>query len=191
MKRLAGLLALFALLLGVGYWFFLKESAPKSAAVKRIPCQREVVCFERTYRISELQKVIDLLKAHRYTLASRVQKSEYMPSRLFAFISKEQVDGMVNAAIGSQVPRVDENTTEGSLLIDYLIYENDKLHPGKKTEKSKWYEGYLAFSFKLEGATVYKFQIDFMDEKGADIPERVACAITSLLSLETNKDNKK
>lgn len=191
MKRLAGLLALFVLLLGMGYWLFLKESKPKSAAVKRIPCQSEVVCFERTYRMGELQKVIDLLKARRYTLVSRIQKSEYMPSRLFGFISKEQVDAMVATAIETRVPKLDAGTTEGNLVIDYLIYENDKLHPGKKTEKSKWYEGYLAFSFKLEGATVYKFQIDFMDEQGADIPERVACAVASLLSLDVSADNKK
>lgn len=185
MRRLIGFLVLFLLLLGGGYWLFMEEQKPKSASSKRIPCQQDVVCFERTYRMSELQKVIDLLHARRYRLASRIQKSEYMESRLFEYVNKEQVDGMVAAAIEARVPKSSGVEPDETLVIDYLIYENDKLHPGKKTDKSKVYEGYLAFSFKLEGKTVYKFQIDFMDAKGADIPERVACAIDSLLSLDS------
>lgn len=190
MRRLISFLILFLLVLGAGFWLFMQEQKPKSASSKRIPCQQDVVCFERTYRISELQKVIDLLTARRYTLTSRIQKSEYMESRLFEYVKKEQVDGIVAAAIEAQVPKSSGREPGEDLVIDYLIYENDKLHPGKKTDKSKHYEGYLAFSFKLEGKTVYKFQIDFMDEKGADIPKRVACAIDSLLSLDPKRGKK-
>lgn len=191
MRRLILLVTLFVVLLGAGYWLFVQDQKPKSCAVKRIPCQQDVVCFERTYRMAELQRVIDLLKSRRYTVVSRAQKSEYMASRLFEYVNKEQVDAMVAAAIESQVPKQPVEGTDDTLVVDYLIYENDKLHPGKKTPKSKLYEGYLAFSFKLAGKTVYKFQIDFMDEKGADIPERVKCAIASLLSLETESNKKK
>jgi hypothetical protein len=186
MKRLISLLILFALLLGTGFWFFYQEQKPKSCAIKRLPCQQQVVCFERTYHMENLQKAIDLLKARRYTLVSHIQKAEYMESALFGHVDKAAVDAMVTAAIDAQVPHGDTPSGE-TLLIDYLIYENDKLHPGKKTDKSKLYEGYLAFSFKLDGKTVYKFQIDFMDEKGADIPDRVACAVRSLLSLDAGK----
>jgi len=186
MKRFYWIAAAFILLLGAGYGLFVQQQKPKSGASKRIPCQKEAVCFERTYHIGNLKTVVALLEARRYTLNSRIKKSEYMPSRLFEHVDKAQVDRMVREAIETQVSKAEasEEVLGHELTIDYMIYENDKLDPGKKTDKSKLYEGYLVFDFKLDGKTAYKFQIDFMDKNGADIPKRVACAIRSLISLD-------
>lgn len=186
MKIFYWIIGAFILLLGVGYGLFLQQQKPKSAASTRIPCQKEAVCFERTYRIENLKTVLALLKARRYAVNSRIKKSEYMVSELFEHVDKAEVDRMVAQTIETRVPKAEApEPAEGhKLLIDYLIYENDKFDPGKKTDKSKLYEGYLVFDFKLDGKTAYKLQIDFMDKKGADIPERIACTIRSILSLD-------
>ena len=123
----------------------------------------------------------DAIKSGNVEIKSKFKLSEYMPSKLADHISLSQVDEMIQKQI--ELHKMTSKSNDNMLLIDYFIYENDKEDPGKKTEKSKLYAGYLVFHFLLEGEKVYRIQIDFIDLQGKDIEEKVQCAINSVLSL--------
>jgi len=140
---------------------------------KRLDCHKGVALFEQKQgeRFDEVRK---LLKEGSYRITSSIQKSIYMESKLFEKISVNDVDRFIAKVIGE--PKGDQ------VEIEYFIYENDKLHPGKKGEKSKLFSGYLNFKFKIDGESQYQVQIDFLDIDGKDIKSRVECLFESLFS---------
>ena len=154
----------------------------KSAKATRLKCQKEVVTFERIYDKSKIKLMQDLVKSGNFNIKSTIQKSSYMPTKLFQYVKQDEVDKIVLSELNSYKQK-DTATNDKKLQIDYLIYENDKDNPGKKTKKSKLYAGYLLFDFKIDGKIIYKSQSDFMDMKGKDIPKRVKCIIKSLMTL--------
>lgn len=170
--------------LAIVYGVYSKFSTPSPRA-SRLDCQEEVACFER--RMAEpatIQQAQTLLKSGAYRIASSIQPAKYMTSRLFGYVDTNTTDRALETAI-ARIAATEERAAEtnATLLLDYLIYENDKEDPGKKNKKAKLYEGYLNFAFKLEGETLYKFQIDFMDPQGRDIPKRFECAVRSFMTL--------
>lgn len=147
---------------------------------QRIDCHKTYTVFEKTYNDTFLKKVQDALLTGEYTITSSIKKSKYMPTRLFNYVNIEEVDQLVKDAI-SQHKILKPKTVE-KVELNYYIYENDKADPGKKTQKSKLYAGYLRFTFTYQGIKAYAVQVDFMDPQGRDIDKSVQCAIESAVT---------
>jgi hypothetical protein len=103
-----------------------------------------------------------------------------MKSQLFEYVDIKKVDQDVKDAIATYQTAHIGNSEP--VTIKYLIYENDKNDPGKKTQKSKLYAGYMKFDVVYKKKRVYAVQIDFMDMEGKDISQRVSCAIKSIMT---------
>lgn len=152
------------------------------ANVTKLPCQEEVVVFERLYEKPLLQEIQKAVYEQAYDVSIEFQKSYYMPTKLFEYVHKDEIKQVVLQTL--QTYKKTLHVKEESLHVKVLVYENDKLDPGKKTAKSKLYAGYLVFDF-YEGKTlVYKVQIDFIQPHGEDIAKRIKCAIKSLMNYQ-------
>lgn len=160
-----------------------KEMNTENTRVKRIACQSEVVVFERVNPKAEMvKKAVALIKEGKYTLNPTIQKSEYMQTQLFNHVNSEMTDQFIHQALNKLTGSSWQKDEDG-VQINYLIYENDKDNPGKKTKKSKLYAGYLVFEFFVDKERAYKMQIDFMDIQGKDIEKRIMCTMQSFLTL--------
>lgn len=181
MKYIGAILAFIflAFLVKVGFENTVKTGA-KSA---RLECHKKSTVFERVYDQALMKEAQRALKRGNYELLSRAKKAQYMESRLFEYVDMKAMDQMVNEKIATYKDSEAKSSTP--VVIDYFVYENDKGDPGKKTPKSKLYAGYLHFKMTVEGERVYVIQIDFMDLKGKDIPEKVECAIRSIMTANS------
>jgi len=148
---------------------------PKSAKSKRLACHQEVTTFERLYEPKQITKVKEYLKDHDFKYRLHIAKSHYMPTRIDEYLTMHAFEKLVDETIGK---------AQGEkLLVDLLLYENDKADPKKKSPKAKLYEGYIQLSFYLEKKRIYTVQIDYRDRMGRDIKRRLECAVESLYSL--------
>lgn len=154
-----------------------KQFNKKGAKSSRLECQKEVVVFEKIYASEKLAELKNLLAKQNVKYSFRVEKSKYMESKLFEFVDADKTSEMILHSFGF------ENNQTSQLELAVLLYENDKLDPGKKSEEAKKYAGYLVFDFSISGVLIYKIQIDFMDMQGKDIEKRVDCAMKSVQSL--------
>ena len=176
-------------------WFFLvvfvllvvvdiykKITTEKGSGVsKRVECQTKSTTFEKIHNTNQIKIAQELMTSGNYILQSEIQKSVYAASKLFEYISKEDIDNNTK----TQIERISKIKIEkkDNLLISYYTRENDIKDPGKKSKKSKQYAGYLVYEFKLSDKTVYKIQTDFDDFQGKDIENRISCVITSFMSI--------
>jgi len=154
----------------------------KSAKATRITCQKKVTSFERTYIKKDIKIAQQDIENTDVKFNSSIQKAKFAKSKLFEFVKLSKMDDVLKKSLDSYVL----NTTqkEKKLEISYYIYENDVDDPGKKTEKSKLYAGYVVFRFyNQKQELIYQVQIDFMDKKGADLPQRIKCAVESFMTL--------
>ncbi|DAB34772.1 MAG TPA: hypothetical protein CFH82_03395 [Sulfurospirillum sp. UBA12182] len=153
-----------------------------SAKAKRLPCHKEVVVFEKLYEKGLLHKIQEALSRGDLTLEVKAQKALYMDSTLFTHITTEEIEDLIKKSLKKYEKSL--HVKDKKLFLDVIVYENDKLDPGKKTPESKLYRGYLVFNFLYEQNLIYKVQIDFMDEYAKDIEKRVDCALHSLMSYK-------
>lgn len=183
--RWFGIAAAAAVALFIAYGVYGQMTKPPMKP-QRIPCQKEVTCFERLYGTPEaLSRVVDLLARRHYGIETTTQPSVYMKPRLFDTLDPAEAEAEARRAIERLIPRKAASAgAKAPLRVKFLIYENDKKDPGKKSKKAFLYEGYVVFSFLLEGKTVYKVQVDFMEPEGRDVNRRIDCAVRSLVSLE-------
>ena len=148
---------------------------------ERLDCHKTMTSFERIYDKSKIKDAQTMLLSGNYLLSSSVQKAVYSESKLFDFIKLENMDKVTLKTIKSYVKKL--NPSEDKLKISYYIYENDIKDPGKKTEKSKLYAGYVVFRFSSQSdELIYQSQIDFMSKQGADLPKSIECAIKSFIT---------
>lgn len=175
MKRVVfyALIALFLLATFNSLYKYLNKPTAKST---RLACHQGVVVFEKVYLPDQLSILKNQLKSGEFTLDFSVQKAVYMESKLFDFVSADQVKKSIEEIF-------DHKKDSEKLLIKALLYENDLKDAGKKSKEAFLYAGYLVFGFVYENKLVYKVQIDFMDKKGADIDKTISCAKESLLSI--------
>lgn len=160
----------------------IESLTPKKPNAQRLACHKRTVVFEKVYKPVLVKEMQDALHAGDFKIKSEVLKSKYMSSKLFDYVKLEEVDNMVQNNIATY--KTSPSGNENKLIIDYFIYENDKNDPGKKTQKSKLYTGYLRFDLLYEMHKVYYVQVDFMDLKGKDIKQSVACAIESIMTIQ-------
>lgn len=156
-----------------------KDKTPGKA--KRLACQQNVTTFEKSYNDEKVKIAQTLIKSGNYEFTSTIEKSKYATSKLFDYISKEQTDKIFQDELKSYITV--KNSEGKKLNLKYNIYENDIKDPGKKTEKSKLYAGYVWLEVKDENNfVIYKVQIDFMDKEGKDITQSIKCCIKSLIT---------
>ena len=171
----------FVLLIGSSIYKQIQKDN-KSAKSTRISCHKNTTAFEKVYTQNSLKNLKQKLEEGNFELSSSVQKAVYSKSKLFDYINLEDMDKIVFETLNSYLKQ--ENLNNEKLKISYYIYENDVEDPGKKTQKSKLYAGYVVFRFSdNKNELVYQVQIDFMDKKGADLPQSIKCAIKSFITL--------
>lgn len=154
----------------------------KGAKSTRIECHKYSTVFERVVKPKLLSKFQSYLNEGKVNLFVEIEKAKYMKSKLFEYLDKDQLKKSFIS-----LSKLQDQRKKYPASIDILIYENDKNDPGKKTAKAKLYAGYLVFSAKVNNSLVYKLQIDFLDEKGADTTKVLSCAIKSIQSLQGEK----
>ena len=154
----------------------------KSAKTTRLECQKRAITFERIYIEKDIKFAQKLLNNGSVKFTSSVQKAHYSKSKLFEYVKLEDMDTVLKNALKQYVK--EKTGEEKTLNISYYIYENDIKDPGKKTEKSKLYAGYVVFRFyNQKKEPIYQIQLDFIDKKGVDLPQRIKCAIKSFMTL--------
>ena len=171
------IVALFFYMVGSEIYNSINKKGGKST---RIECHEKSTTFEHIYKEDDIKAMQEAFKSGEVEIKSKFKLSTHMKSDIANHITLQEVDAMI---MGQVAKYKAQKKSDKKLLIDYFIYENDKADPGKKTAKSKLYAGYLRLYFILEGQKIYHFQIDFMDLKGRDIEEKVACMVESLLGL--------
>jgi len=158
-----------------------KDKTPGKA--KRLPCQKKVTTFERSFSDADVKYIQSLIEHGSMDFTSFTEPAKYAKSELFDYISLEDMDKQFALFLRSYV-KYNENNKNGYQL-SYYIYENDKNDPGKKTEKSKLYAGYVVLEVKnKENKSIYKVQVDFMDKKGGDVINTMKCALKSLMTYK-------
>ena len=181
-KYIGRFIALFfvsAILLGI----YKQITTPKiSAKATRIVCQTKTTTFEKVYIQDKVSQVQKLLVSGKFIISSKVWKSKYAKSKLFSYISSKEIDLLTLDTI--KLMTKSNHIKDNRLVIKFYTRENDIKDPGKKTNKSKLYAGYLVYEFILDKQIVYKIQTDFMNKNGEDIPNRIMCVFKSLLTLK-------
>ena len=156
-----------------------KDKTPGKA--KRLECHKKVTVFERSYSLADIKYAQSLISYGNDSFTSSIEKAVYSDSKLFNYISLKQTDDMFKNTLQSYIKYNEKN--KNSYNLSYYIYENDKNDPGKKTERSKLYAGYIVLELKnLDNKSIYKVQVDFMDHKGTDIKRSIQCSIKSLMT---------
>jgi hypothetical protein len=160
---------------------------PKSAKSTRLICHKEAITFERVLKPNLVTNLLQTLKSNKYKISIRADKAIYMPSVMFEYVDVNKISKDIRKNIQEYKLKNIIAKKSDDVLLNILVYENDKLDPGKKTQKSKLYAGYIEISAKVGKVYVYKVQIDFMNLKGKDIPKRVSCLTKSIMTLNTIK----
>lgn len=148
---------------------------PKSAKSKRLACHQQSTTFERLYAPREIKELKEHLAKGDFKFKIHIAKSHYMSTRIDSYMSLAQFENILSQIMGK--------ANGEKVLIDVLLYENDKDDPKKKTDKAKLYEGYVQVSYYMDQKRIYTVQIDYMDREGKDISKRLECAKRSLESL--------
>lgn len=160
-----------------------QSQAQKAAKNSGLPCQKEVVCFDKVYDKKEISQAIELFKKGNYTLDGEFEYSQYMPTILKDKIDPKEVEQHFYNAIN-----ITPNPNMQKIVkIYYQVVENDKQHPNKKSSKSehcKLYAGYLITTFRVNAKPVFRMQIDFNDYDINEIKKRIDCTIESFLHHE-------
>ena len=158
-----------------------KEEIPGKTA--RLDCHKKVTTFERGYGDEDIQKAQKILESGNYHIKSDIDKSTYMPSTLFDFISLEELDKGFSSFIQKRFPL--QNVTDEALKIEYTIYENDRDDPKKKSDNCKFFRGYVVMKFlNQNNKLLYQIQIDFLDNEGRDIADTLQCALESFVTYK-------
>lgn len=168
-----GLLVIY--FIGEGIYTKMTSKAKLSALL----CHKEVVVFEKIYEAELFQNALKAIQAGAFESSISAEKATYSPSTLFTYVNLEETKSRVNDALAGYVKEKKSITPKADIAI--LVYENDMKHPGKKTKESKLYRGYLVLNVMMEDALVYKVQIDFMDFEAKDLPQRIECAVETLM----------
>ena len=157
-----------------------KDKTP--GKTKRLACQEKVTTFERVFSNPEVKHAQRLIEHGNIEFTSSIEKSIYEESTLFNYTTLLETNQIFNNSLHKYVKSNDKNDEKYHL--SYYIYENDIKDPGKKTQKSKMYAGYVVLTVKnINNKVIYKVQIDFMDKQGSDIKETIECTIESFMTV--------
>lgn len=174
-KKIIYSIIVIGLVLVVGNSIY-QQMNKKVAKSSRIDCHKSVTVFERVYNKEALKTVQKSIEDGVFEVSFKTEASKYMQSQLFNHIDTDEIKKYINDTFGFK-------SSSNEVKINVLLYENDKLDPGKKNDEAKVYAGYLMFDFYLGNVMIYKIQIDFMDMQGKDINKTIDCIKQSVLSI--------
>ena len=156
-----------------------KDQTPGKA--KRLECQKKVVTFEKGFDNKHIYAAQKEIESGHNQFTSYIEKAIYSQSTLFEYITVNDTDKILQNEFDLYFKKKDLGTQNYNY--SYLIYENDKKDPGKKSKKSKLFAGYIVFEVKnSKNKSIYKVQIDFMDNKGKDIASTMKCSVKSFMT---------
>jgi hypothetical protein len=134
-------------------------------------CFTEVTAFDKvTNQTIFKDKYRQFIKTGAL-VESKIEYGKYMNSLIKGNIKLYQVDKIVTSHLTG---------SSSEYKVKYTIIENDKLDPGKKSQKCKIFAGYLLFEFFYQDKSFYKVQMDFMSTKGEDLSKRIDCIFKNL-----------
>jgi hypothetical protein len=157
-----------------------------SAKSTRLACHTDVVTFEKVFQQDMISILVKSLKSNNYQINIKADKAIYMKSVMFNYVNIDDIKENIIRHIkeySSKLPHIKSINENNKVILEILVYENDKLDPGKKTKKSKLYAGYIEITAKIKNKVIYKIQMDFLDLKGKDIPKRISCITKSIMSF--------
>lgn len=147
----------------------------------RLECHKNITCFEKIYLENLLEEAKELLYAGNYHIQSGIDKSKYMESTLFQYVSIEDTEQFFYNYLSTLTKK--EHSFNNGIVIDFKVYENDKEDPKKKSDNCKLFRGYVVLQiFSPNKKLIYKVQIDFMDQQGKDVSKALECALKSFLT---------
>ncbi len=161
---------------------YTQVNKPASGKSSRLECHKKGATFEKVVNQELIRKLKYSLHYNYFKVVVWADKAKYMESVMFDYVDVNVIkNNMINKIKQYSDKR---SLTEDKVVIDVMIYENDKKDPGKKTKKSKLYAGYIEVTIKVNKSIVYKIQTDFMDLEGKDIPQRITCIVKSIMTLK-------
>ena len=147
----------------------------------RLPCHKNIIAFERSYDNKSSEEAKELLLSGNYQIKSDIDKAQFMKSTLFTFISLKDTDQYLYKLIDEKTKKT--RVYQNGITVDYTIFENDIEDPKKKSDKCKFFRGYVVLKIKnSNNKLLYQVQIDFMDHQGKDIYKTLDCALESFLT---------
>lgn len=173
-------IGIIIVLIGIIAQSIYKEATKTGAKSVRLACHKKSTVFEKVVAPEFVKELQENIKHSHLSIQIQAQKAQYGASELFEHVSVEDVLSMTKQELAKY--QTDLKPMKKA-LIDVLVYENDINDPGKKNMEAKLYAGYLVYSFMLDDTLVYKIQVDFMNKQAKDVPDRIACAIESFMSL--------
>ncbi|QOG12885.1 hypothetical protein [Arcobacter sp. FWKO B] len=149
-----------------------------------LPCQKEVICFDKVYDIELLKEGYELLQKGNYELLGDITLAKHMTPVLDTKVTIEQTDIMFSKAIDI----VQNHDAQKYLTISYQLIENDKEDPNKKSDSDncKLFAGYILTSFRVNGIQAFRMQIDFNTYDLKEIEQRINCTIEAFKYNGTN-----
>ncbi|MFP4486606.1 MAG: hypothetical protein ACLFOC_06560 [Campylobacterales bacterium] len=164
---------MIVLILSIGATFAYLKLAPS-----QIPeCQKDVTCFTKASEDKKLVKnAQDAIKNGNYTIEGYSVEAEYMTSTLSSYITPKEVTDYTTTLLPQKASKSDSK-------IKFIIYENDKESPNKKSDNCKLFAGYLVYEFYYQEQLAYKIQIDFLEEDKEEIKKRIDCVVESFMAL--------
>ncbi len=160
-----------------------QSDVQKAVKNSGLACQKEVVCFDKVFDANKLKAAISLYKKGNYTLQGEFEYAQYMQTILKDKIDPQKINDYFTKAINI----IPNPKMQKIVNIEYEVIENDKLHPNKKSSKSKHcklYAGFLLTSFKVNGKNLFRMQIDFNHYDEKEIQQRIDCTLKAFLSHE-------
>jgi hypothetical protein len=163
-------------------YIYTQATKPKiNGLMDRLPCHKDVTCFEKGTHSDAIENAKEQIKNGNYRIISSIDKAQYMESTLFQYVSVEDMDSYFYNLI--QQKSVNQINYKNGIIIKYTIVENDKNDPKKKSDNCKLFRGYIVLKIlDSNSKLLYQNQIDFMDQKGEDIPQTIKCAFESFLT---------
>ena len=168
----------------VFYGVFSQIKKTSSFKSKRISCQEKTTTFENINMQQPIKKAIAILESGSYKIDGYIDYSKFMNSNIKGKVSSNDIKNRIEQIAKKYTTKTNSNINDKYIEIDFYIYENDKEDSRKKGDSCKLYAGYIVLDFRLDKKSVYKIQIDYMQEDTSDLDERVDCAFKSFTTLK-------
>ncbi|MGM0518455.1 MAG: hypothetical protein ACQERD_02290 [Campylobacterota bacterium] len=166
------------------YGVFTQIKKTTSFDSKRVSCQEKTTTFENINTQQPIKKAIKIFESNNFEIDGYIDYSKFMSSNIEGKITSQDIKQRIIKIAKEFTIENSKLNTQNQLDIDFYIYENDKEDSRKKGDNCKLYAGYIVLDFLLNKKSVYKIQIDYMENDTSDLDERINCAFKSFISLK-------
>lgn len=146
-----------------------------SACQQKPKCFDEDIYIDKIYDKQSFKKDYEKIVKNGFTIENKVEYSVYMNSIFKNKIDENTLNNIINKYM------IEDNS---EYKIKYIVVENDKLDPNKKSQSCKLFAGYISFEVYHKELLIYKVYTEFMDIK--DIEVKTNC-IFEMMKYKANK----